>query len=63
LTSGVTSKVGYLDQPYVVLLYIYIYIYYTLLKFSFASVNGSLIFHNSSALTLMLTMSFVDGPS
>jgi hypothetical protein len=58
LTSGVTSKVGHLDQHYVILLYIY----YTLLtKFSF--LYGLLTCHNSYVLTLMFTASFVDGPS
>jgi hypothetical protein len=43
------------------------YIYYTLLKISFYSnstfIYGLLAGHTSSVLTLMLTVSFVDGKS
>jgi hypothetical protein len=42
---------------------LYYYIYCTLLIFYFGSVYGLLTYHNSSALTLMVTVSFVDGPS
>jgi hypothetical protein len=60
LTSGVTSKVGHLDQPYV-LLHIYIILY--LAKILFCSVYGLLTCHIRSILTLMFTVSFVDGSS
>jgi hypothetical protein len=62
LTSGVTSKVGHLDQPYV-LLHIYIYIILYLAKILFCSVDGLLTCHITSVLTLMLMVSFVDGSS
>jgi hypothetical protein len=60
LTSDVTSKVGHLDQPYV-LLHIYTILY--LVKILFCSVYGLFTCHISSVLTLMLIVSFVDGSS
>jgi hypothetical protein len=62
LTSDVTSKVGHLDQPYV-LLHIDIYTILYLVKILFCSVYGLLTCHISSILTLMLTVSFIDGSS
>ena len=44
-------------------LYFTIYLYNTLLKFLSYSVFGLFTCHISSALTLMLTVSFVDGSS
>jgi hypothetical protein len=60
LDLGVTSKVGHLDQSYV-LLYI---LYLAKILFYFISYfYGLLAGHISSVLTLMLTISFVDGSS
>jgi hypothetical protein len=61
LDFGIPSKVGHIDQNYVLL-------YYTLLKIVFYSnpsfIYGSLLAgHTSSVLTLLLTVSFVDGSS
>ena len=61
LDPGVTSKVGHLDQFYV-LLYI-LYLAENLVLFYFQIIYGLLIGHSSSVLTLMLTVSFVDGSS
>jgi hypothetical protein len=61
LDLGVTSKVGHLNQFYV-LLYI---LHYTLLIFLFYFLifYGLLASHISFVLTLMLMVSFVDGSS
>jgi hypothetical protein len=61
LHPGVTSKVGHLDQFYV-LLYI-LYLAENLVLFYFQIFYGLLTGHTSSVLTLMLTVSFVDGSS
>ena len=53
------QKVGHLDQPYIFT----IYLYNTLLKFLSYSVFGLFTCHISSVLTLVLTVSFVDGSS
>jgi hypothetical protein len=61
LDFGIPSKVGRIDQTY------FYYIYCTLLKISFYSnplfIYGLLAGHISFVLTLMLTVSFVDGSS
>jgi hypothetical protein len=57
LDLGVISKVGHLDQFYVILLSIYSpYKIFVSLFFLFTC------WSYSSTLTLVLTMSFVDGP-
>jgi hypothetical protein len=57
LDLGVISKVGYLDQFYVILLSIFLsYKNFVSLCFLFTC------WSHSSTLTLVLTMSFVDGP-
>jgi hypothetical protein len=61
LTLGVTSKVDRLDQPYVLLPYIYIIPSKILSYFISYSFYGLLADHISSVITLLLTMSFVDG--
>jgi hypothetical protein len=61
LDLGVISKVGYLDRFYV-LLYI-LYLAENFLLFYFLIFYGLLAGHISYILTLMLTMSFVDGSS
>jgi hypothetical protein len=61
LDLGVTSKVGHLDQFYV-LLYI-LYLAKNFVLFYFLIFYGLLAGHISSILTLMLTVSFVDGSS
>jgi hypothetical protein len=62
LDLGVPSKVGHLDQFYVLL-----YILYLAENFGFILFPnffyGLLAGHTSSVLTLMLTVSFVDGSS
>jgi hypothetical protein len=61
LDLGVPSKVGYLDQFYV-LLYI-LYLVENFVLFYFLISYGQLAGHSSPVLTLMLTVSFVDGLS
>jgi hypothetical protein len=61
LVLGVTSKVSHLDQFYVLLYILYlaeIFVLFYLLIF-----YGLLAGHTSSVLTLMLTVSFLDGSS
>jgi hypothetical protein len=61
LDLGVTSKVGHLDQFYV-LLYI-LYLAENFVLFYFLIFYGLLLGHTSSVLTLLLTVSFVDSSS
>jgi hypothetical protein len=61
LDLGVTSKVGHLDQSYV-LLYI-LYLAENFVLFYFLIFYGLLAGHISFVLTLMLTVPFVDGSS
>jgi hypothetical protein len=61
LDLGVTSKVGHLDQFYVLLYILYVAENFVLIYFLFF--YGLLAGHISSVLTLMLTVSFVDGSS
>jgi hypothetical protein len=62
LDFGIPSKLGHIDQIYVLL-----YILYLAEKFVFILIPnffyGSLAGHTSSVLTLMLTMFSVDGSS
>jgi hypothetical protein len=61
LDLGVPSKVGHIDQIYV-LLYI-LYLAENFVLFYFLIFYGLLAGHISSVLTHMLTISFVDGSS
>jgi hypothetical protein len=61
LDLGVTSKVGHLDHFYVLLYILYVAENFVLIYFLFF--YGLLAGHISSVLTLMLTVSFVDGSS
>jgi hypothetical protein len=61
LVLGVTSKVGHLDQFYVLLYILYLAEIFVLFYFLFF--YGLLAGHTSSVLTLMLTVSFLDGSS
>jgi hypothetical protein len=61
LNLGVPSKVGHIDQFYV-LLYI-LYLAENFVLFYFLISYGLLAGHTSSVLTLMLMVSFVDGSS
>jgi hypothetical protein len=61
LDLGVTSKVGHLDQFYV-LLYI-LYLAENFVLFYFPNFCGLLAGHTSSVLTIMLMASFVDSSS
>ena len=61
LDFGIPSKVGHIDQIYVLLYILYlaeIFVYFYFLIF-----YGLLVGHISSVLTLMLMVSFVDGSS
>jgi hypothetical protein len=61
LDFGIPSKVGHIDQIYVLLYILYHaenFVYFCILIF-----YGLLAGHTSSVLTLMLTVSFVDGSS
>jgi hypothetical protein len=60
LDLGVPSKAGHIDQFYVLLYILYIAKIFVLFHFLF---YGLLAGHTSSVLTLMLTVSFVDGSS
>jgi hypothetical protein len=59
LDFGIPSNVGHNDQIYV-LLYI-LYLTENFVYFHFQIFYGLLAGHTSSVLTLMLTVSFVDG--
>ena len=62
LDFDIPSKVGYIDQTYVLLYILYlakIFVYSHYLFIFYGSLAG----HISSVLTLMLTVSFVDGSS
>jgi hypothetical protein len=61
LDFGIPSKVGHIDQIYV-LLYI-LYLAGNFVYFCFLIFYGLLAVHTSSILTLMLTVYFVDGSS
>jgi hypothetical protein len=61
LDLGATSKGGHLDQFYVLLYMLYLVENFVL--FYFLIFYGLLAGHTSSVLTLMLTVSFVDGSS
>jgi hypothetical protein len=61
LDFGIPSKVGHIDQIFV-LLYI-LYLAENFVLFYFLFFYGLLAGHTSSVLTLMLTVSFVDGSS
>jgi hypothetical protein len=61
LDFGIPSKVGHIDQIYV-LLYI-LYLAKNFVYFCFLIFYGLLAGYTSSVLTLMLTVSFVDGSS
>jgi hypothetical protein len=61
LDLGVPSKVGHIDQIYV-LLYI-LYLAENVVYLYFLIFYGLLAGHTSYALTLMLMVSFVDGSS
>jgi hypothetical protein len=61
LDFGIPSKVGHIDQTYVLL-----YILYLTENWFYSNslfIYGSLAGYVSSVLTLMLTVSFVDGSS
>jgi hypothetical protein len=62
LDFGIPSKVGHIDQTYVLLYILYLAKFlFILIPYSF--IYGLLAGHISSVLTLMLTVSFVDGSS
>jgi hypothetical protein len=61
LDLGVPSKVGHVDQFYVLLYILYLAEIFVL--FYFLISYGLLAGHTSSVLTLMLTVPFVDGSS
>jgi hypothetical protein len=61
LDLDVTSKVGHLDQFYVLLYILYLAKFFV--YFHFLIFYGLLAGHTGSVLTLMLTVSFVDGSS
>jgi hypothetical protein len=60
LDFGIPSKVGHIDQTYVLLYILYLVEKIVLFLFLF---YGLLAEHISSVLNLMLTVSFVDGSS
>jgi hypothetical protein len=62
LDFGIPSKVGHIDQTYILLYILYLaefFLFYSNSLF----IYGLLASHISSVLTLMLTVSFVDGSS
>jgi hypothetical protein len=61
LDFGIPSKVGHIDQIYVSLYILYLVENFVL--FHFLIFYGLLAGHTSSILTLMFTVSFVDGSS
>jgi hypothetical protein len=61
LDFGIPSKVGHIDQTYVLLYTLYLANFFVYSNFSF--IYGLLAGHIKFVLTLMLTMSFVDGLS
>jgi hypothetical protein len=63
LDFGIPSKVGHIDQIYILLYILYLAEYFVYLYFLFLFFYGLLVGHISSVLTLMLMVYFVDGSS
>jgi hypothetical protein len=61
LDFGIPSKVGHIDQTYVLLYILYLAKFFVYSHSLF--IYGLLVGHISSVLILMLTVSFVDGSS
>ena len=61
LDLGIPSKVGHIDQIYVLLYIVYLANFFVYSNSLF--IYGLLASHISSVLTLMLMVSFVDGSS